>query len=147
MKYNNPKEYELFKGYINAVNKGDVSPLIGYEYYKNTANEISQKLIGVVTKDGIEIKSFATHFVDRTLGQTSETHTDMRQGTPIEHSIEALTNGIISEPYIRIIKRGSEYVDDLRQRYTGTRAKVTLSLTENKLIQTNPRKMKGNDDA
>lgn len=144
MKYNNLKEYEWFQGYINAVNKGDISPLIGYDLYKNTANEISQKLVGVVTKDGIEIKSFATHFVDRTLGQTSETHTDMRQGTPIEHSIEALTNGAISEPYIRKIKRGSEYIDDLRQRYTGTRAKVTLSLTENKLIQTNPRKTKGN---
>ena len=147
MKYNNPKEYELFKGYTNAVNKGDISPLTGYDLYKNTANEISQKLVGVVTKDGVKIKSFATHFVDRTLGQTSETHTDMRQGTPIEHSIEALTNGIISEPYIRKIKRGSEYVDDLRQRYTGTHAKVTLSLTENKLIQTNPRKMKGNEYA
>ena len=144
MKYNNLKEYEWFQGYINAVNKGDISPLIGYDLYKNTTNEISQKLVGVVTKDGIEIKSFATHFVDRTLGQTSETHTDMRQGTPIEHSIEALTNGAISEPYIRKIKRGSEYIDDLRQRYTGTRAKVTLSLTKNKLIQTNPRKTKGN---
>lgn len=147
MKYNNPKEYELIKGYTNAVNKGDISPLTGYDLYKNTANEISQKLVGVVTKDGVEIKSFATHFVDRTLGQTSETHTEMRQGTPIEHSIEALTNGIISEPYIRKIKRGSEYVDDLRQHYTGTHAKVTLSLTENKLIQTNPRKMKGNEYA
>ena len=87
------------------------------------------------------------HFIDRTIGQTSEPHGGMRQGTPIEHSIEALTNGAISEPYIRKIKRGSEYIDDLRQRYTGTRAKVTLSLTENKLIQTNPRKMKGNENA
>ncbi len=137
MKYNNPEEYELFQGYINAVNKGDISPLIGYDLYKNTANEISQKLVGVVTKDGVEIKSFVPHFIDRTIGQTSEPHGGMRQGTPIEHSIEALTNGAISESYVRKIKRGSEYFDDKRQSYIGTHARVVISLTENKLIQAN----------
>lgn len=140
MKYNNPKEYELFKGYTNAVDKGDISPLVGYDLYKKTADNISKQLVGVVTKDGVEIKSFTTHFIDRTIGQTSTSHSDMRTGTKIEDSFEAITNGAVSAPYIRKMKRGSEMIDDERQRYIGKNAIVTVSITENRLIQTNPKK-------
>lgn len=140
MKYNNTKEYALFKGYASAVDKGDISPLTGYDLYKQTADDINKQLVGQVTKDGIEIKSFITHFVDRTIGQVSTPHADMRVGTKIDDSLEAITYGTVSAPYVRKVKHGSEFVDDIRQRYSGKNAKVTVSITEKKLIQTNPRK-------
>lgn len=138
MKYNNPKEYELFQGYIKDVNKGDISPLIGYDLYKNTANVIRTKLVGTTTIDGIKIEDFTPHFVSRIIGQTSTPHEGMRQGTPVEHVFEALVDGFVSKPYVIKTKRGFENFDDTRQNYTGSNAKVTISITENKLIQANP---------
>ncbi|MEI3027433.1 MAG: hypothetical protein V8T30_02970 [Ruminococcus sp.] len=41
MKYNDSKVLlDFFRGYVKAVNKGDISPLIGFDLYEIKAKEI-----------------------------------------------------------------------------------------------------------
>lgn len=129
-KYNKSREYILLKGYAHAVSKGDISVLVGFKVYRDTAAEVEKKIIGMKTSDGIEIKSYATHFIDRVIGQTSSSHPGMRLGVPVEEAYEALKSGK-ADPAFKI--RG-----DLRQQYFGKTCSVVISITDNKVIQANP---------
>lgn len=68
VKYNDIKRYELLRGYIKAVDKGDISPLIGFDFYEQKAQEITKRLYGLVIKNEYEIKGFVPHFIDRVIG-------------------------------------------------------------------------------
>lgn len=101
-----------------------------------SANEISEKIVGQTTSEGIVIESFTTHFVDRTIGQCADPHKGMRQGTPVDYSLDALLNPIkLGE--IQHLSDG-----DIRQVYYGKKAKVVISLRDKKLIQANLRSEK-----
>ncbi len=129
IKYNNPKEYELIKGYSYAVKSAQISPLVGYDYYKDVAKNIEETFIGKLTSDGKEIKAFTPHFVNRTIGYTAEPHKNMRRGTPLEYSLEALTKGTAANPRMTN--------GDLRCTYSTKDAYVTFSLSDGKIIQCN----------
>lgn len=132
MKYNRPEEYKLLKGYVRAVEKQDIDTLTGFEQYLKSANEISEKIVGQTTSEGIVIESFTTHFVDRTIGQCADPHKGMRQGTPVDYSLDALLNPVdISD--IQYMPDG-----DIRKTYYGKNADVTISVLDKKLIQANP---------
>lgn len=132
MKYNRPEEYRLLKGYARAVEKQDIDTLTGFEQYLKSANEISEKIVGQTTSEGVLIESFTTHFVDRTIGQCADPHDGMRQGTPVDHSLDALLNPV----KLSDIQHFSD--GDIRQTYYGKYARVTISLRDKKLIQANP---------
>ena len=95
MKYNiSPaKEKELVQGYRTAIGKGDISPFITFEQYKQVAERIENELIGLKTVAGYEVKGYVTHFIDRVIGQVVEPHKNMRMGVPIEDVKEALLHG------------------------------------------------------
>ena len=135
-RYNNSEEYRLLTGYGRSVSKGEISPLVGFDLYKSTSDEIRAAIVGQTTSTGVEIRSFATHFIDRVIGQTSDAHAGMRQGVPIEDALDALKNPA---------KIGSiRYLDDgdIRQTFYGNKATVAISIRDNRLIQTNPWKGK-----
>lgn len=71
-------------GYKKAVEKGDISPLVGFDNYKQTSEEITKAIVGMTASNGEKIESFATHFIDRVIGQVSEPHEGMRQGVPVK---------------------------------------------------------------
>lgn len=130
-KYNNSPEYQLLIGYNKAVKNGDISPLVGMDVYRNTAGDIQNKIVGAETSNGIRIESFATHFVDRVIGQTSEPHKGMRQGVSVDDALDALVNPVrIGDP--RTLEDG-----DVRQTFYGKVAAVTISVRDQRLIQTN----------
>lgn len=135
-RYNNTEEYQLLMGYSKAVEKQDISPLVGFELYKQTAADIQEVLVGQETSTGVEIQSFATHFIDRVIGQTSDAHNDMRQGVSIADVLDALKNPA-SLSDVRELSNG-----DVRQTFYGERAAVTVSIRDHRLIQTNPMKGK-----
>lgn len=135
-RYNNSQEYQLLNGYSNAVQKGDISPLVGFDTYKRTYTEILDSVVGQKTSTGIEIKSLTTHFVDRVIGQVSDAHPNMRQGVPVGDVLAALQDPIkLGE--VRTFPDG-----DIRQTYYGDYATVTISIRDRRLIQTNPQKGK-----
>lgn len=132
VKYNDSPRYELLKGYAKAVDKGDISPLVGFDVYEKTSDEISRKIVGCSTSTGVQIESFAPHFVDRVIGQTSTPHKGMRCGVSVEHALDALQNPIeVGE--LRTHKDG-----DIRQTFYGKDAAVAISVRDKRLIQTNP---------
>lgn len=135
-KYNNTVEYQMLIGYSKAVEKHDISPLVGFDLYQQTGTEIQKTLVGQMTSTGVEIQSFATHFIDRVIGQSSDAHVGMRQGVPIADVLDALKNPVdLGE--VKELSNG-----DIRQTFYGKRAMVTISIRDHRLIQTNPQKGK-----
>lgn len=136
VKYNDPPRYELLQGYAKAVDKGDISPLVGFDQYERINSRLQREIVGITTKTGVTIESFSTHFIDRIIGQTSTTHKGMRRGVSIEDAIDALVNG---EPVggIRTLANG-----DIRQTLHGKKAEVAISVRDKRVIQTNPRRKK-----
>ena len=80
----------MLKGYARAVKKGDIHALTSFTVYKNTAREIDETLVGMTTVDGVVLESYATHFIDRVIGQTSTSHQGMRLGVPVEEAERSL---------------------------------------------------------
>lgn len=132
VKYNDSPRYELLKGYARAVEKGDISPLVGFERYEEVSAEIQKRIVGTTASTGVTIESFATHFVDRVIGQTSTSHTGMRCGVSIEDVLDVLQNPV-RVGATRVLKDG-----DIRQTLMGAKADVTISIRDKRLIQTNP---------
>ena len=132
-KYNNSPEYQLLTGYSRAVDKGDISSLVGFGLYKQTSAEITRAIVGQTTSDGIKIESFATHFIDRIIGQTSDPHEGMRQGVAVQDALDAL----LHPGRIKVEKPRAD--GDTRQVYYGANAAVTISTRDRRLIQTNPK--------
>jgi len=132
-KYNNTSEYQLLSGYGKAVEKGDISPLVGYKEYSQTDQLLRESVVGTVTPTGVKIESFATHFIDRVIGQTSTTHPGMRCGVAAEDVVDALKNPIEDGPIWRMED------GDIRQKFVGTSVSVLISVRDNRLISTNPK--------
>lgn len=86
VKYNDIKRYKLLKGYVKALDEGNISPFTGFDLYESKADEIRRELVGlkINSNPDYDITDFTTHFVDRVLGQTSTKHKDMRLGTTLE---------------------------------------------------------------
>lgn len=133
VKYNDSPRYELLNGYTRAVEKGDISPLVGFERYEEVSAEIQKRIVGTTTSTGVTIESFATHFVDRVIGQTSTPHVGMRCGVSVEDALDALESPVRLGG-IRILDDG-----DIRQTFYGKKASVALSIRDKRVIQTNPR--------
>lgn len=132
-KYNNTSEYQLLSGYGRAVEKGDISPLIGYKEYSQTDQLLKESVLGTVTPTGVKIESYATHFIDRVIGQTSTDHPGMRCGVSVEDVVDALENPLKIGP-IRRMEDG-----DVRQKFYGAKASVVISVRDMRIIQTNPK--------
>jgi len=135
-RYNNSYEYQLLSGYGRAVEKGDISPLVGFAEYENTAENIKERLVGIKTSTGITIEGFTTHFVDRVIGHTSDSHPKMRRGVSVEAVRDALKNPL-DVGAIRTMGDG-----DIRQKFYGKQASVVVSIRDKRIIQANPWKGK-----
>lgn len=133
VKYNDTARYELLQGYARAVERGDISPLVGFDQYEEVNRELLGRVVGVTAPNGTTIESFTTHFIDRVIGQTSTPHPGMRCGVPIDDTFEALTNGkLVGAP--RILLDG-----DIRQKFRGINAEIVISVRDRRVIQVNPK--------
>lgn len=130
MKYNNPKEYDLMQSYSKSVDSGMISPLVGYEKYKEYHKRVEKELVGLTTSNGIEIKSQSNHFLERVFGTISDpTHEGAkRSGVDLEDIAEALKNGSVRQH-----KNGS-YI------YKSHNCEVSLNPNTGNLIQVTPKK-------
>lgn len=139
LKYNDSKESRLYKGYIDAVNKERISPLIGYDKFKETDQIITKELDDLKTSTGVVVKGHTAHFVDRLIGTHVElSDTDNKQlkkklnhaAVSIEEAKQAITKGVSGEIVIDGKGRKS-------QRFVGDKCVVTFNPDTQELIQTN----------
>lgn len=132
MRYNNPNEYDLMKSYEKSVDNGMLSPLVGYEKYKEYHNRVETELVGITTSNGIIIRSQSKHFLERVFGTISDpSHNNLpRSGVELEDIAEALKSGSVRQH-----KNGS-YI------YKSQNCEVSLNPNTGNLIQVTPKKMK-----
>lgn len=116
LKYNDSKESRLYKGYVNAVNKGNISPLVGYDQYKEISSKAEKALVGNYTFDGKEVKYISVHLTDRIIGQQAEgdiPKPGKRMGVSIENVREALLTGKAGEIVERADgRKGQQFISD-----------------------------------
>lgn len=138
-KYNDTWEHQLLMGYNKAVQSGDISPLVGFQHYIETAQKANAELIGLTTKNGYTVEAYTTHFIDRVIGQVSTPHKGKRLAVPIENVLDCLRNPKeISNTYERMLVRSGNKFADQRIRFFGEDCVVTFSIRENSIIQVNP---------
>ena len=139
LKYNEDKESRLYKGYIAAVNKGRISPLVGYDKFQEVASNIESQFVGTKTADGMEIKGYTAHFVDRVIGQRSEDSPDKkgtRKGVGFADIEDALKNPKKIGPVV-------EQDNGNRSKlYFGKNAAVSYNPDTGELIQVQPKRTK-----
>lgn len=138
VKYNDIERYRLLKGYVQAVDKGDISPLTGFDLYERKAEEIKNELVGLkINNDpNYVIADFTPHFIDRVLGQTSTSHAGMRLCTTIDQLKDTIANPTsVSEPiFLSVKKNGLMYLDE-RIKFTGRSCSFVYSIRDKLLIQ------------
>lgn len=138
-KYNNTWEHQLLMGYSKAVQKGDISPLVGFDSYIKTAEKANAALVGLTTQNGYTVKAYTTHFIDRVIGQVSEPHKGKRLGVPMEDVADCLLNpSKISDVYEHTVTKNGQTFVEKRILFISDKCNVAFSITENKIIQTNP---------
>lgn len=91
--------------------------------------------MGLTTKDGVVIREYSTHFIDRIIGQTADPHPGMRQGVSIESVKDALQNA----ERIQVSRHKSGKIG---QRYYGKKANAIVNPYNRLLIQANPKEVK-----
>ncbi|PNH18629.1 hypothetical protein B6K86_08470 [Lachnospiraceae bacterium] len=134
----NTEEYQLLRGYGQAVKKGDINPLVGFDEYQRVAADVRARVVGTTTSDGVQIDSYTTHFIDRVIGQTADPHEGMREGVTVERVLEALQ---AENTTTRVMADG-----DMRRTYRSDSASVTVSIRDHRIIQTNPRNEDQNEN-
>ena len=138
MMYNKPDEYKLMQTYSKSVDSGMMSPLVGYEKYKEYHKRVEKELVGLTTSNGIEIKSQSNHFLERVFGTISDpTHEGAkRSGVELEDIKEALLYGKVEK--VKIKKKSNGEFDKSQGFYTN-KCFVSINPDECILIQANPR--------
>lgn len=122
----------LLDGYVKAVKNGDISALTGIDTYLDVSRNIDKQIVGITAVNGLEIKGYTFHFVDRIIGQTSTSHKGMRTGVRIQDVLDTLQNG--ESKTIRKRTDGKQ-----SQQIIGNNNVVTVNPETGWLIQTNPK--------
>ncbi len=143
MKYNRTDEYKLLKQYAKDVKAGWISPLSGFENYKNLHGRIQSEIVGKVAANGTLITGQVPHFMQRVIGTMvdpeklkNELQVIRRSGVEIDDIADALFHPeSIDDPVKRANGKTSV-------RFIGTKCVVTINPDEGLLIQTNPRKVR-----
>ena len=130
IKYSNTNEYDLFKVYARNIKSGELTALADFELFKTIDAELENKVVGIVTSKGLEVKSKSMHSICRVIGSIEE----RRSGVEVADVIQALTS-----PDRFDSKTGKKGISD---RYFGKNAIVTVNPVTQKLIQVNPRHRK-----
>lgn len=123
----------LLDGFVKAVNKGDVNVLVGIDQYINTAREVEKELVGMTTSNGIEIRGYTAHFIDRIIGQVADPKKGYRTGVTVQQAKDALASSNVEN--IKTRKDGKR-----SQVFHGFDCKVSVNPDTKMLIQTNPAK-------
>lgn len=118
----------LRNGYDRAVEKGDLSALTDFDHYVNVASQIDQSIVGTTTSDGVAIKGYVSHFIDRIIGSYEQ----KREGVDIQDVLNALQNPDSIKDTMRSSGIGRQYITK--------NCKVVLNPENGKLIQVSPKK-------
>ena len=139
MKYNKSKESRTYKAYVKAVNDGNISPLVGYDKFKEVLSEAGNRFVGIMTADGLEIQGIVPHLADRIIGQRSKdspSKKNVRNGVDFADIEDALNNPKKIGP---VVKKDNGKNSKM---YYGERAAVSYNPDTKELVQVQPKRIK-----
>ncbi len=132
IKYNNDGawadtkySYRLKRHYDMSISNGDLSPLVGYDLYRDYDKMLHVELNGIETVNGIKVKDHSFHFIDRVFGSVEK----KRNGVDIPDIKKTLLN----KSARRVVKGDSVKV-------YGENNIVSINPKTGELIQVNPHK-------
>lgn len=128
LKYNDSEKWALLKDYKNSRSSNMICSFTTFDDYAKYKKRIDDELIGIVTSDGLEIKSQSKHFIERVFGTTEDPHTG-RPRSGVE--IEDIKSVLLKQD--RIISK------DNSRKYRNDVCEVSLNPITGTLIQTNPK--------
>ena len=121
----------LKRGYDRAVERGELSALTGFDHYMKVAENIERTFVGSKASDGVEIKGYVTHFLDRTIGSYEQ----QREGVEIKDILDAIANPQEIRNTQRAAGVGRQYITEV--------CKVVVNPETGMLIQVTPKKKGG----
>lgn len=138
MKYNRPDEYKLLKQYVKDVKDGWISPLSGFENYKNIYARIQKEIVGHISVNGIMISGQSKHFMQRVIG-TGRDPKEFKQnksivrrsGVEVDDLVDAIFNG-----RVRPIKTDKKTGKRSQTIFTD-RCQITINPDDGTLVQCN----------
>ena len=138
MKYNNPEEYSLLKQYAKDVETGWISPLSGFDNYRQIYGKIQEDLVGKSAPNGVVISGQSKHFMQRVIGTMEDPkirkqrgQTVRRSGVEVDDLVDACLNGE-SRPIKVDAKTGKR-----SQTVFNDRCQITINPDDGTLIQCN----------
>lgn len=135
IKYNNSEEWNDLNGYFKIVENGEISPMYKYSNYKAYHNDLKKELIGLQTKDGIEIKGLAYHFSSRSIG----THDWANENNSKELMKKLNHKHVPKKNIIECIKKGNVLKETEKSKvYEYNGYAISINHKTGKLIQCNP---------
>jgi hypothetical protein len=139
MKYNDSNKFYRLTGYKKAQEVSDIPDTVNFDEYEKVGKRIERELVGLKTADGVEVKGFVNHFIDRLIGQTpaGKPIKHRREGVSIEAVKDCILNGSRTET-VRIDKKTGER----SITYTIEKYQVTINPDTGNLVQTNPTRRK-----
>ena len=139
MKYNRPEEYKLLQQYARDVEAGWITPLCGFDNYKNLHNRIQTEIIGQTAANGTTITGQVPHFMQRVVGTMFDPEKSKSRYEPIRRSgveIDEIKKALftpIDIGTVQIRKSGQRSV-----KLIGEKCAVSVNPDTGTLIQTNP---------
>lgn len=125
MKYNDIERWGYLKDCKKSRNSNMISSFTSFDQYVEYKHRIDDELLGIVTPEGIAIKSQSKHFIERVFGTTEDKKTGRpRDGVSLEEISLALREG-------KVRKRKDSW------RYTKDKCSVSINPETGNLIQVN----------
>lgn len=132
LRYSNKTESDLYDRYLRQVKNGTVSPLSTFDNYKKQYAAVNEKIVGVTTSEGTEIKEQSKHFIERIIGTMDDPEKHRpRSGVSVDDALNALKSPL----QMKEAKNGKV---GRSQRYVGEKGTVTINPDTGVLIQCNP---------
>lgn len=135
LKYNDSKESRIYNGYVKAVKKGSISPLVGYDQFKENYIIAETSLTRMTLPDGQKISGITAHFVDRMIGQQAADDIPAkrkRKGVNLSDIEDTVRSGKVLPVKLDNMGRKS-------QRIVGGKCSISYNPDTEELIQTEPR--------
>ena len=124
-----------------GLDKKEIHLPIGFEHYQKVAEEVEAKLVGITTADGEKIESYASHFINRVIGQYADSEkgrSNARLGVSVDKVKVILTEpDTISE--LQEFKEDNGATDVRQVYHKKGFGSATISIQDHRLIQVAPR--------
>ena len=136
--YNTLPENELLERYTQDVKDGWISPLSGFDNYKQLYQQIESGIVGKTTSNGILITGQSRHFMQRVIGTMADPKKladDLqivrRSGVKVEDIVDALINGVSRVPKV------NKSTGNISQLFVSEKCAVSINPYSGVLIQCN----------